>query len=131
MNIYPCIPIMTFRVIWNVMYVYRVFILEAYQTSGELLIITYQETVWQSPTNWRSFIRWSLDQCSLVPPSVTEASCYCAVFCVFMARVRYNLEQRVSIYDCYVKTNSHKSCRRKFTVNFLTPHVHLEIQFPN
>jgi hypothetical protein len=30
-----------------------------------------------------------------------------------MTRVRYNLEQRVFIYDCYVKTNSYKSCRRK------------------
>jgi hypothetical protein len=69
--------------------------------------------VWQSPTNWRSFIRWSLYECSLAPPSVTEASCYCDLFCVFMARVRYNLEQRVFIYDCYVKTNSYKSCRRK------------------
>jgi hypothetical protein len=28
---------------------YRVFILQAYQTSGELRRITYRETVWQSP----------------------------------------------------------------------------------
>jgi hypothetical protein len=28
-----------------------------------------------------------LDQCS-VAPSVTEASCYCALYCVFIARVR-------------------------------------------
>jgi hypothetical protein len=81
---------------------------------GELLRICCRETVWQSPANWRSFVRWSLDQCSLAPPSVTEASCCCAVFCVFMARVRSNLEQRVFIYGCYVKTNSYKSCRRTF-----------------
>jgi hypothetical protein len=35
-----------------------------------------------------------------------------------MARARYNLEQRVFIYDCYVKTNSYKSCRRKFRRKF-------------
>jgi hypothetical protein len=35
-----------------------------------------------------------------------------------MACVRYNLEQRVFIYDCYVKTNSYKSCRRKFRRKF-------------
>jgi hypothetical protein len=35
-----------------------------------------------------------------------------------MARVRYNLEQRVFIYDCYVKTNSYISCRRKFRRKF-------------
>jgi hypothetical protein len=35
-----------------------------------------------------------------------------------MARVRYNLEQRVFIYDCYVKSNSYKSCRRKFRLEF-------------
>jgi hypothetical protein len=35
-----------------------------------------------------------------------------------MASVRYNLEQRVFIYDCYVKTNSYKSCRRKFHCKF-------------
>jgi hypothetical protein len=52
---------------------------------------------------------------SVMPSSVIEASFYCALLCVFMARVRYNLEQRVFIYDCYVgKKNSYKSCRRKF-----------------
>jgi hypothetical protein len=35
-----------------------------------------------------------------------------------MGRVRYNLEQRVFIYDFYVKTNSYKSCRRKFHRKF-------------
>jgi hypothetical protein len=39
----------------------------------------------------------------IMPPSVTEDCFYCALFCVFMAHVRYNLEQRVFIYDCYVK----------------------------
>jgi hypothetical protein len=31
-----------------------------------------------------------------------------------MARVRYNLKQRVFIYYCYVKNNSHNSRRKKF-----------------
>jgi hypothetical protein len=92
-------------------------ILQACRMSGELLRISYRETVWQSPANWRSFIQWSLDQCSLA--LVTKASCPCALFCVFMARVRYNLEQGVFICDCYVKTNSYKSCRRKFCHKFL------------
>jgi hypothetical protein len=31
--------------------------------------------------------------------------------------MRYNLEQKVFIYDCYVKKiNSYKSCRRKFFI---------------
>jgi hypothetical protein len=68
---------------------------------------------------------------SVAPSSVTEASFYCALFCVFMARVRYNLEQRVFIYDCYVKTNSYTSCRENFAVIFPTQNVHLETQFPN
>jgi hypothetical protein len=34
-----------------------------------------------------------------------------------MAHVRYNLEQRLFIYD-YVKTNSYKLCRRKFCCKF-------------
>jgi hypothetical protein len=38
---------------------------------------------------------------SVAPSSVTEASLYSALFCVFMARVRYNLEQRVFIYGCF------------------------------
>jgi hypothetical protein len=50
--------------------------------------------------------------------SVIEASLCSALFCVFMARVQYNLEQRVFIYDCYVKTNSYKSCTRKFCYKF-------------
>jgi hypothetical protein len=43
---------------------------------------------------------------SVAPSGVTEASFYSAVFCVFIVGVRYNLEQRVFIYDCYVKTKS-------------------------
>jgi hypothetical protein len=35
-----------------------------------------------------------------------------------MAGVRYNLEQRVFTYDCYVKNNSYKLCRRKFCCKF-------------
>jgi transposase len=40
------------------------------------------------------------------------------LFCVFMARVRYSLEQLVFNYNCYVKTNSYKSRRRKFRRKF-------------
>jgi hypothetical protein len=40
---------------------------------------------------------------SVTPPSVTETSLYNALFCAFMARVKYTLEQIVFIYDCYVK----------------------------
>jgi hypothetical protein len=102
---------------------YRVFVLQAYQMSGELLRISYRETVRESPANWRSFIRWSRDQCNLALPSVTVAFCYCALFFVFMARVRYNLEQIVFIYDCYVKANSYDSCRRKFQDTLSAQHV--------
>jgi hypothetical protein len=47
-------------------------------------------------------------------------NCYRSVvlFCVFMACVGYNLKQRVLIYDCYVKENSYKSCRRKILLKF-------------
>jgi hypothetical protein len=38
-----------------------------------------------------------------------------------MSHLRYNSEQRVFIYDCYVKINSYKSCRRKFRFKF--PHT--------
>jgi hypothetical protein len=34
--------------------------------------------------------------------SVAGASFYSAVFCAFVGRVRYNLEERVFIYDYYV-----------------------------
>jgi hypothetical protein len=63
-------------------------------------------------------------------PSVTGASLYSALFCVFMARVRNNLEQRVFICDCYVKKIHTNRAGEIFAVNFPT-HVHLEIQFPN
>jgi hypothetical protein len=67
---------------------------------------------------WRRGIPWQTEchsfgdyliseSVSVVPSIVTEASFYCALFCVFMACGRYNLEQRVFIYDCYVKTNSY------------------------
>jgi hypothetical protein len=55
---------------------------------------------------------------SVMPLSIIEASFCCALFYVFMARVRCNLEQRVFIYDCYVKRDSYKSCRRKFHCKF-------------
>jgi hypothetical protein len=35
-----------------------------------------------------------------------------------MAHVRYNLEYRFFIYDCYVKKKLYKSCRRKFHPKF-------------
>jgi hypothetical protein len=35
-----------------------------------------------------------------------------------MKRVRYNLEQRVFIYDVYAKKISYKSCRRNFHHKF-------------
>jgi hypothetical protein len=54
---------------------------------------------------------------SVPPSSVTEASLCSALFCVFMAPVRYNLEQKVFIYDCYVK-KTYKSSMRKFHRNF-------------
>jgi hypothetical protein len=47
-----------------------------------------------------------------------------------MARVRYNLQQKVFIYDCYVKKTHTNHLGENFAVNFPT-HVHLEIQFPN
>jgi hypothetical protein len=56
------------------------------------------------------------------------------MFCVFMAPVRYNLEQRMFSYDCYV----HKKKRKRkahtnhagenFTLNFPTQHFRLEIK---
>jgi hypothetical protein len=55
---------------------------------------------------------------SVAPSIVSEFSLYSALFCVFMTRVRYNLEQIVSIYSCYVKTNSYKSCSTKFRRKF-------------
>jgi hypothetical protein len=69
---------------------------------------------------------------SVTPPNVTEASLYSARFCVFMARVRYNLEQRVFIHDCYAKKRPYTNrAGENFTVNFSTQYVHLMIQFPN
>jgi hypothetical protein len=62
--------------------------------------------------------------------SVTEAALYSALFCVFMAHVRYNLEQRVFIYDCYVKKSHTNRTGESLAVNF-PKHVYLEIQFPN
>jgi hypothetical protein len=48
-----------------------------------------------------------------VPSSVREAL-YSFLFCAFMACVLYSLQQRVFIYDCYVKEISYKSNRRNF-----------------
>jgi hypothetical protein len=68
-----------------------------------------------------------------MPLTVKEASFCRALLCVFMAHVRYNLEQRVFIYDCYVGgEKTHRNhLGEKFAINFLTQHVCLEIQFPN
>jgi hypothetical protein len=80
---------------------------------GSFLESLIGRTAWQSPANWRLFIRRSLDQCSLESPSVTEGSWYCALFCLY-GSCEINLQQRVFIFDCYVKTNLYKSCRRTF-----------------
>jgi hypothetical protein len=60
-----------------------------------------------------------------------EASLYSSLFCVFMARVRCNLEQRVLIYDYVGGRGTHTNrAGENFAVNF-PKHAHLEIQFPN
>jgi hypothetical protein len=41
-----------------------------------------------------------------VAPTSVTGTLYIALLCVLMAHVRYSLEQRVFIYDCYVKPNS-------------------------
>jgi hypothetical protein len=33
--------------------------------------------------------------------------------------VRYTLEQRVFLYDAYVKYTSARKCRQKFSINFV------------
>jgi hypothetical protein len=64
--------------------------------------------------------------------SATESQLYSALFCVFMAPVRYSLEQRVFIYDCYVKKKTRTNLAgENFAVNFPTKYVHLEIQLRN
>jgi hypothetical protein len=78
---------------------YTVFIVQAYQTSTGFLSTWSRHTLWERPANSTPFIRQSTDQ----RIRVTEASLYSAPFRVFMARERYNFEQRVFIYDCYVK----------------------------
>jgi hypothetical protein len=84
---------------------------------SECLVGTYRGCAWQTEED--SFGNDPITKSvSVKPPNVTEACLYSALFCVFMARVRYNLEQIVFIYDCYVKTNSYRSCRRKFHPKF-------------
>jgi hypothetical protein len=65
-----------------------------------------------------SVITQSSESVSVMPSTVTEVSFCYALFCVFMAHVRYNLEQRVFIYDCYVGKNSYKSCKTKLCLKF-------------
>jgi hypothetical protein len=83
----------------------------------ELLRMSYRRALWD-PRKTEGHLfgddRYALDcRTQHNDVSVTEASFSCALFCVFMAHVIYNLEQRVFNYVCYVK-NSYKSCRRKF-----------------
>jgi hypothetical protein len=65
-------------------------------------------------------LTWSVTQSVSVTLSTgKEALFCCAMFCVFMVHVSYNFEERVFIYDCYVKKKkSYKSCRRKFHLKF-------------
>jgi hypothetical protein len=48
-----------------------------------------------------------------------------------MAHVRYNLEQTVFIYDCYVVKTHTNLAGENFALNLPTQHVRMEIQFPN
>jgi hypothetical protein len=66
------------------------------------------------------------------PSSGTEVSLCSALYCIFMAHVIYDFEQRVLIYIFYVKKKTHENhAGENFAINFPTQHVHLEIQFPN
>jgi hypothetical protein len=54
-------------------------------------------------TEGHAFSDRLIQRVCVTPSSVTETSFCCALFCVPMARVRHNLEQRVFIHDCYAK----------------------------
>jgi hypothetical protein len=57
----------------------------------------------------------------VTPSIVTEASFCCALFHVFMARVRYNLEQTVLIYGYHVGGRTHiNHAGENFALNFPT-----------
>lgn len=66
-----------------------------------------------------------------MPLTATEVSFYCALFCVILVCVRYNLEKRVFIYHCYMKKPHTNHAEENFALNFPTQHVHLEKRFPN
>jgi hypothetical protein len=83
--------------------------MQLYRAFSEVHVSRYWEIPWQTEGH-------SLDDISntvsVALSGVTEALCS-ALFCVFMACVGYSLN-RVFIYDCYMKTNSYKSWKRKF-----------------
>jgi hypothetical protein len=84
---------------------------------GELLRICCRKTV-AAHSKLKviySVITWSVQSCA----TVTQTSCYCALFYVFRVGVRYHLEQRVFIYDAYVKTHTNYA-GENFAVHFLT-----------
>jgi hypothetical protein len=62
----------------------------------------------------------SSESVSVMPSTVTEVSFCCALFRVFMARVIYNLELGVFIYDCYVTKTCIKYAGEKLALNFQT-----------
>jgi hypothetical protein len=84
---------------------YQVFIVQAYQTSGGLSVCRLGTLGGISrQTEGHSFSDHLISgPASVAPSSFTEASLYNALCSVFMACVRYNLEQRVFIFDCYVE----------------------------
>jgi hypothetical protein len=95
----------------------RVFRAQADWMRKKLLRTSYLGAQWDPTANRRSFIWWWPDPVSqsvLRHWLLTEALFCYALFFVLMACVRYNLDHIVFIYDCYVKKNSYKSCRRKF-----------------
>jgi hypothetical protein len=61
---------------------------------------------------------WSIDSVSITVLTAAEASFCYALFCVFMAHPKYNLEQRVFIYDCYVKKTHTNHGGENFVLNF-------------
>jgi hypothetical protein len=87
------------------------------RTFCECLVGTYCACTWQTEDD-SSGDDLITESVSVTPPSVAGVSLYSALFCVFMDRVRYSLEQRVFIYDYYVKTNSYKSRKREFRRKF-------------
>jgi hypothetical protein len=50
-------------------------------------------------------------------------------YTVWYVMVRYSLEQRVFMYDTYVKYGPVRKCRRKFRLNFVMKESPAEKQF--